>query len=258
MNHPATSSSGPIASTSRPAGARRFVALVLACGALALGALAFNAAPAGAATQNVQITDTGFGPTTLEVEPGDTVIWTNDGTTTHDVSADDGTFQSGPLSPGQTFPFTFQTQGTYVYRSTTDSNLTGSVTVGGAAIGSAQSASPFVASGNAPTSPESAVATPDTFAYTGAAESIALAVLGTVALLFGWAVITGFGSPFGRLEPWRILALGDPRRLGFSDELMPRGRWRRTPRRSREADILPGRVAATTPRSAPKRRAPRR
>ncbi len=257
MNDPRTSSIGSIAGRSRSPGARRFGALLLACGALAFGALAFDAGPAAAATVNVQITDTGFGPSTLEVQPGDTVIWTNDGTATHDVSADDGSFQSGPLSPGQTFPFTLQTQGTYVYRSTTDSNLTGSVTVGGAAIGSAQSASPFVASGNAPTMPDGAVAAPETFAYTGAAESVALAVLGTVALLFGWAVLTGFGSPFGRVEPWRILALGDPRRLGFTDELMPRGRWRRTPRQSRQADLLPGRAAAT-PSSAPKRRTTRR
>jgi plastocyanin len=252
------------AAGSRAGRTRSTAARLLVIVALALGALALLAAPAGAATQNVQITDTGFGPSTLEIEPGDTVIWTNDGTTTHDVSADDGTFQSGPLSPGATFSFPFQTEGTYVYRSTTDANLTGSVTVGGASIGAAQSASPFVASGNIPTTPDGAVASPDTFAYTGAAESIALAVLGTVALLFGWAVVTGFGSPFGRVEPWRILALADPRRLGFSDELMPRGRWRRTPRRSRQADLLPGHMLATrssvAPATAPpaRRRARRR
>jgi len=70
-------------------------------------------------------------------------------------------------------------------------------------------------------------------------------------MLFGWAVITGFGSPFGRIEPWRILALGDPRRLGFTDELMPRGRWRRTPRRSRQADLLPASSHPITEVGAP-------
>jgi hypothetical protein len=159
-----------------------------------------------------------------------------------------------------------------VYRSTTDANLTGSVVVGGAAIGAAQSASPFVATGNLPNAPSAPsapsapnvptqpVAAPDAFAYTGAAESVALAVLGTVALLFGWAVITGFGSPFGRVEPWRILAIADPRRLGFSDELMPRGRWRRTPRRSRQADLLPAPSHATAPAASeePRTRAERR
>ena len=209
---------------------------------------ALAAGPARAeTTKEVSITDTGFSPSSLEVESGDTVVWTNDGSATHDVSADDGTFQSGPMAPAQSFTFTFETNGTYVYRSTTDADLTGSVVVGGAAIGSAQSASPFVATDNLPSAPRTPTQTPDSFAYTGAAESIALAVLGTVALLFGWAVITGFGSPFGRIEPWRILAIADPRRLGFSDELMPRGLWRRTPRRSRQADLLPATAHATTP-----------
>lgn len=226
---------------------------------LAFSALVYASGSAGAdATKEVSITDTGFGPTTLEVASGDTVVWTNDGTATHDVSADDGSFQSGPISPGQSFPFTFETEGTYVYRSTTDSDLTGSVVVGGAAIGSAQSASPFAATDSAPAAPDQTTAAPGQFAYTGAAETIALAVLGTVALLFGWAVVTGFGSPFGRIEPWRILALADPRRLGFTDELMPRGRWRRTPRRSRQADLLPVNSHATRPAGPPTTRAARR
>ena len=220
----------------RRVGARMLVVLLLG-----FGALGFASTTAGAdTTKEVSITDTSFGPPTLDIDKGDVVVWTNDGTSTHDVSADDGSFNSGPLSPGQSFTSQpFETEGTYVYRSTTDADLTGSVVVGGAAIGTAQSATPFAATDNAPAAPSQAVATPDQFAYTGAAETIALAVLGTVALLFGWAVVTGFGSPFGTVEPWRILALADPRRLGFSDELMPRGRWRRTPRRSRQADLLP-------------------
>jgi len=241
------SNAGTTTMRTRPVGAPLFLGLLLVLGAITI---VFASAPAGAATtKTVSINDTGFGPPTLEIDPGDTVIWTNDGTTTHDVSADDGTFQSGPMSPNQTFTYTFPTEGTFVYRSTTDSNLTGSVTVGSGATGSVQSASPFVSTENTPAAPVQPVAAPDAFAYTGAAESIALAVLGTVALLIGWAVITGNGSPFGRLEPWRILALADPRRLGFSDELMPRGRWRRTPRRSRQADLLPTSAQSSRPAS---------
>ncbi len=221
----------------------------LAVFVLAFGALGLAAAPAGAdTTKEVSITDSGFSPSTLEVSPGDTVVWTNDGKAAHDATADDGTFQSGSLSPGQNFTYTFDTEGTYVYRSTVDADLTGSVVVGGAAIGSAQSVTPIAETGSATATPSAATqptTTPGQFAYTGAAETIALAVLGTVALLFGWAVVTGFGSPFGNLEPWRILALADPRRVGFTDELMPRGRWRRTPRRSRQADLLPTGSRAT-------------
>jgi plastocyanin len=242
VNEPCANGAGSTVRRTRRVGSRLLVLLILA-----FGALVFVAGSAGAATLDVSITDNRFAPPVVEIEAGDAVIWTNDGTTIHDVSADDGTFQSGPLSPGQTFSFTFQIEGTYVYRSTSDSNLTGSVTVGGAAIDSAQSASPLVT----PEAPDQATASPETFAYTGAAETIALAVIGTIALLFGWAVTTGFGSPFNRLEPWRILALADPRRLGFTDELMPRGRWRRIPRRSRQADLLPGNTHASGPSALP-------
>lgn len=220
-----------------PAAALSLVALLVA-GAFALVGLA---GPAGAATtKTVEILDTGFGPPALDVDVGDTVVWTNSGTTTHDVSADDGSFQSGPLSPGQSFPFTFSTPGTFVYRSTTDADLTGSVSVGGAGVGTTESLANSV-----PTDPTQPTSTPTEFAYTGTAESVALALVGSAVLLFGYAALTGAGPGSGRREPWRVLALADPRRSAFTDELMPR-RWRRTPRRSRQADLLPATASERT------------
>jgi plastocyanin len=46
---------------------------------------------------------------------GDTVTWANDDASTHTVTADDQSFDSGELRPGQTFSRTFDTAGTYVY-----------------------------------------------------------------------------------------------------------------------------------------------
>jgi LPXTG-motif cell wall-anchored protein len=77
---------------------------------------AATAGPAGAATtHDVSIVGLSFSPSTLIVEPGDTVVWTNDSGLAHTVTADNGSFDSGSLSPGQTFTHTFASAGTVPY-----------------------------------------------------------------------------------------------------------------------------------------------
>jgi hypothetical protein len=68
-----------------------------------------------------------------------------------------------------------------------------------------------------------------------------------VIVLLGWSLLAAFGVP-RVVEPWRILGFVDPRRLGFTDELLPRGLWRRRPRSTTQANLLP----------APERRGSRR
>ena len=52
----------------------------------------------------------------LMVELGATVTWTNnDQAMPHTVTAVDGSFDSGQLSPGQTFSFTFDKPGEFEY-----------------------------------------------------------------------------------------------------------------------------------------------
>ncbi len=68
--------------------------------------------PAGGA--NVDVTDDTFTPATLTIAPGTTVTWTNRGSRRHTVTRT-GQFDSGLLSAGQTFSFTFTTAGTYAY-----------------------------------------------------------------------------------------------------------------------------------------------
>lgn len=72
------------------------------------------------ATVNVSLGDDFFSPKDLTVNVGDTVLWTNNGGNVHTVTSGsgcnrDGIWDSGNLSPGQTFSFTFTTAGTFPY-----------------------------------------------------------------------------------------------------------------------------------------------
>ena len=73
------------------------------------------AATSNVATSNVSIQDFQFTPFRLTVRVGDTVVWTQGGSATHTVSADDGSFDSGNLSNGEEFSFTFAEAGTFAY-----------------------------------------------------------------------------------------------------------------------------------------------
>jgi plastocyanin len=67
------------------------------------------------ATFDVQVVDFEFQPASLTIPAGATVTWTNVGQRSHTVSADDGSFDSGRLDPGETFSHTFAEPGTYTY-----------------------------------------------------------------------------------------------------------------------------------------------
>ncbi len=59
-----------------------------------------------------------FTPSCIKVSSGQTVTWTNTGAMIHTATSDSGapvTFDSGNLSPGQTFAVTFTTPGTIGY-----------------------------------------------------------------------------------------------------------------------------------------------
>jgi plastocyanin len=56
-----------------------------------------------------------FSPQELTVPAGSTVVWSNTDTMAHTVTADDGSFDSGILEPGETFNRTFNEPGEYQY-----------------------------------------------------------------------------------------------------------------------------------------------
>ena len=61
-----------------------------------------------------------FTPNNLTVKLGTTVKWTNKGAITHTATSNDGgaTFNSGNVTPGQSFSYTTTTAGTFQYQCT--------------------------------------------------------------------------------------------------------------------------------------------
>lgn len=56
-----------------------------------------------------------YSPVILTIKAGDEVTWTNNDTVTHTVTMDDGSTDSGEISPDESFKQTFDTAGTYSY-----------------------------------------------------------------------------------------------------------------------------------------------
>ena len=68
-------------------------------------------APGRPAATQVVMTDNRFQPGRLTVRAGTTVTWVNRGTNVHTISAQDASFDSGPIGPGESFSFTFARAG---------------------------------------------------------------------------------------------------------------------------------------------------
>ena len=81
----------------------------------------------GAADPN---NDEAFVPPEISVSSeGNIVSWTNDDSIEHTVTSDDGSFDSGPISPGDTFDNTFDSPGEFGYHCSIHPFLTGVVIV---------------------------------------------------------------------------------------------------------------------------------
>jgi plastocyanin len=74
---------------------------------------------------------TGFTPATITVVMGvnNTVVWTNDDSVPHTVTAYDGSFNSGAINPGGSYNFTFTSPGTYEYHCSYHPWMKGTVVV---------------------------------------------------------------------------------------------------------------------------------
>ena len=76
-----------------------------------------------------------FSPQRIQVVLGTTVTWTNQDTVSHNVTiapvvmSSSNNWESGLLSPGQSFSYTFSSQGTFQYHCQEDPGMVGIVIV---------------------------------------------------------------------------------------------------------------------------------
>jgi plastocyanin len=70
-----------------------------------------------------------FGPQTLTVTAGSTVVWTNMDQEPHTIASDAGLFRSGAIDTNETFSFKFDHPGTYRYFCTIHPQMLGTIVV---------------------------------------------------------------------------------------------------------------------------------
>ena len=80
-------------------------------------------------THYIDIQGYAFSPSSITINVGDTIVWTNYDSASHTVTSNDGTFDSGSIANGNTFSFTFTSAGTFDYYCAPHPGMTGSVTV---------------------------------------------------------------------------------------------------------------------------------
>ena len=80
-------------------------------------------------TTAVTISNFAFDPTTITVKVGDTVTWTNNDSTSHTVTSDDGQFDSGTILKGATYKHAFSKAGEYGYHCTLHPDMKAKVIV---------------------------------------------------------------------------------------------------------------------------------
>lgn len=79
------------------------------------------------APAEISITDSGYSPIEVNIDAGASVRFTNNGSTKHTATADDLTWGTGTLQPGQTYVQTYDEAGTYGFFDSYDSANTGAV-----------------------------------------------------------------------------------------------------------------------------------
>jgi plastocyanin len=146
-------------------------------------------APAASAQDDmtVSIQDFFFSPDQMTVAPGTTVTWVNDGQQPHTSTADDGTWDSGTLQPGDDYSFTFDQPGTYTYHCSVHPDMTATITVSGDGGGTSPSASasmsPSASASMSPMASASASASASAPAKLAETGGISLPILAAAALL---------------------------------------------------------------------------
>jgi plastocyanin len=88
-----------------------------------------SVATGGRDSATAVVQDFMFRPTRIEVSAGTTVVWTNGGQVLHTVTAEDGSFDSGPIEAGSRGSITFSRPGTYRFHCTPHPFMRGEIVV---------------------------------------------------------------------------------------------------------------------------------
>ena len=83
--------------------------------ALFAAACGENSPTAPTGTSQVTVVDNSFNPAANQIDPGQTVTWTWNGTNPHNVTFDDMTLSSSDTQTSGTFAQTFDVDGEYTY-----------------------------------------------------------------------------------------------------------------------------------------------
>jgi plastocyanin len=119
---------------------KRTIILMLSCLLILTGMLAVvscgkassaTTPPSGTPGQSAAVTieNIAYSPANITVSVGTTVTWTNKDPVIHTVTSDTGLFDSGDISQGNTFNYTFNDKGTFAYHCTIHATMHGTVTV---------------------------------------------------------------------------------------------------------------------------------
>lgn len=103
--------------------------IVAALSGILVGSAMLSAGEARAQSASVVIQNFSFMPPSLTVPVGATVTWTNQDTAPHTSTSDTGVWESGALSTGQSFSFTFNQPGTFPYHCMIHPGMLGTVVV---------------------------------------------------------------------------------------------------------------------------------
>jgi len=83
----------------------------------------------GPGTNEVWIQGMAFNPSTITINAGTRITWTNKDGVTHTVTSDTGLFDSGSISSNGIFSYMFSTPGTYPYHCAIHPSMTATVVV---------------------------------------------------------------------------------------------------------------------------------
>ena len=90
---------------------------------------AYTATPSSPVPYSVWMENNAFGPNSITVPENATVTWTNKDEMPHTVSSTSGLFDGGYISSGGTYSYKFTSTGTFTYKCSNHSGMTGSITV---------------------------------------------------------------------------------------------------------------------------------